>query len=80
MFGLPAEKPWTLENFFAVIFSWDTEEVNLPNFVSTAMFFFFRNQPLFSNFPLFRVLETQLTFMAVGEPDYTDLTIESDTR
>ena len=32
---------------------------------------FFHNQPLFSNFQLFRALKTQLTFMAVGEPDYT---------
>ena len=47
MFGLPAEKPWTLENFFAVIFSWDTEEVNLPNFVSTAMFFSFATNHCF---------------------------------
>ena len=32
---------------------------------------FFHNRPLFSNFQLFRALKTQLTFMAVGEPDYT---------
>ena len=31
---------------------------------------FFQNRPLFPNFPLFGALETQLTFMAVGEPDY----------
>ena len=31
---------------------------------------FFHNRPLFSNFQLFRALKTQLTFMAVGEPDY----------
>ena len=31
---------------------------------------FLQDQPLFSNFPLFEVLETQLTFKSVGEPDY----------
>ena len=30
---------------------------------------FLQDQPLFSNFPLFEVLETQLTFKSVGEPD-----------
>ena len=35
---------------------------------------FFHNQPLFSNFQLFRALKTQLTFMAVGEPDYSSYT------
>ena len=34
---------------------------------------FFHNQPLFSNFQLFRALKTQLTFMSVGEPDYAML-------
>ena len=32
---------------------------------------FLQDQPLFSNFPLFEVLETQLTFKSVGEPDYS---------
>ena len=32
---------------------------------------YWKNRPLFPNFPLFGALETQLTFMAVGEPDYT---------
>jgi len=32
---------------------------------------FLQDQPFFSNFPLFEVLETQLTFKSVGEPDYT---------
>ena len=31
---------------------------------------FLQDQPLFSNFPLFEVLETQLTFKSVGEPGY----------
>ena len=31
---------------------------------------FLQDQPFFSNFPLFEVLETQLTFKSVGEPDY----------
>ena len=30
---------------------------------------FLQDQPFFSNFPLFEVLETQLTFKSVGEPD-----------
>ena len=33
---------------------------------------FVQDRPLFPNFPLFWALETQLTFMAVGEPDYTN--------
>ena len=39
---------------------------------------------MFPNYPVLRVLETQLTFMAVGEPDYTTaaplLTISSMTN
>ena len=35
---------------------------------------FLQDQPLFSNFPLFEVLETQLTFKSVGEPDYLCVT------
>ena len=42
---------------------------NFTQFCYCRIVFIFHNRPLFSNFPLFRVLETQLTFMAVGEPD-----------
>ena len=45
---------------------WDMYEVNLPQYVAAAMKF---SRPLFPNYPLFGALETQLTFMAVGEPD-----------
>ena len=48
-------------------------EVNLLQHFAAAMQFFFQDWPLFPNYPVLRVLETQLTFMAVEEPDYPAL-------